>query len=248
MLDAFRTARDSLTDAARVAPGRLTLCSLLVLAQAALPGLHVVLIGELVDRLTAGERPWGLLLALTSVVGSKYPLSAMARDAGQRLMLRLRLHYRSELLRASARLSPSRLADPEVVTDLEASQASIEPMSTVANQPVQVLGAAVTADVLCIAIGSINPLSGVLVLAALVPTVLAFTAIARMESRNWPEVAANDRRAAYASEQLLQQRSGTELAVLGSGAKVATLAITYRAAATRVLDRMIRTAMSLELA
>jgi len=248
MLEAFRTARDSLTDAARVAPGWLTLCSLLVLAQAALPGLQVVLIGELVDQLTAGERPWGLLLALTAVVGSMYPLSAMARDAGQRLMLRLRLHYRSELLRASARLSPSRLAEPEVVTDLEASQASIEPMSTVANQPVQVLGAAVTAVVLCIAIGSINPLSGVLVLAALVPTVLAFTAIARMESRNWPEVAANDRRAAYASEQLLQQRSGTELAVLGSGAKVATLAITYRAAATRVLDRMIRTAMSLELA
>ncbi|MET7282393.1 ABC transporter ATP-binding protein [Kribbella sp. NPDC005582] len=248
MLDAFRTARDSLTDAARVAPGWLTLCSLLVLAQAALPGLQVVLIGELVDRLTAGERPWGLLLALTAVVGSMYPLSAMARDAGQRLMLRLRLHYRSELLRTSARLSPSRLADPEVVTDLEASQASIEPMSAVANQPVQVLGAAVTAVVLCVAIGSINPLSGVLVLAALVPTVLAFTAIARMESRSWPEVAANDRRAAYATEQLLQQRSGTELAVLGSGAKFASLAITYRAAATRVLDRMIRTAMSLELA
>lgn len=112
MLDAFRTARESLVDAARVSPGWLAFCSLLVLAQAALPGVQVVLIGELVDRLTAGDRPWGLLIGLTAVVGSMYPLSAMARDAGQRLMLRLRLHYRSELLHASARLSPSRLADP----------------------------------------------------------------------------------------------------------------------------------------
>lgn len=120
-------------------------------------------------------------------------------------------------------------------------------MSTVANQPVQVLGAGVTAVVLCVAIGAINLLSGVLVLVALVPTVLAFTAIARMEGRCWPEVAANDRRAVYATEQLLQQRSGTELAVLGSGAKVADLAIGYRATATRALDRMIRTAMSFEL-
>jgi ATP-binding cassette subfamily B protein len=248
MLDAFRTARNSLTDAARVAPGLLALCSVLVLAQAALPGVQVVLIGQLVDRLTVGEQPWGLLITLTIVVGSMYPLSAMARDAGQRLMLQLRLHYRSELLHASARLSPSRLADPAVATDLEASQAAIDPMSTVANQPVQVLGAGVTAVVLCAAIGAINLLSGLLVLAALVPTVLAFTAIARMESRGWPEVAANDRRAVYATEQLLQQRSGTELAVLGSGAQVATLAITYRTIATRVLDRMIRTAMSFELA
>ncbi|GAB3926605.1 hypothetical protein GCM10029976_021560 [Kribbella albertanoniae] len=248
MLEAFRTARDSLVDAARVSPGLLTLCSLLVLAQAALPGAQVVLIGQLVDRLTAGERPWGLLITLTAVVGSMYPLGAMARDAGHRLMLRLKLHYRSDLLHTSARLSPSRLADPEVVTELEASQAAIDPMSTVANQPVQVLGAAVTAGVLCAAIGSINPLSGVLVLVALVPTVLAFTAVARMEARRWPEVAANDRRAMYATEHLLQQRSGTELAVLGSGAKVATLAITYRAVATRVMDRMIRTAMTFELA
>ncbi|MFB6722682.1 ATP-binding cassette domain-containing protein [Kribbella sp. NPDC056345] len=248
MLDVFRTAREAMIDAARVAPGLLSLCSVLVLAQAALPGVQVVLIGELVDRLTAGERPWGLLVTLTAVVGSMYPLGAMARDAGHRLMLRLKLHYRSDLLHTSARLSPSRLGDPEVVTELEASQAAIDPMSTVANQPVQVLGAAVTAVVLCAAIGSINPLSGVLVLAALVPTVLAFTAVARMEARKWPEVAANDRRAVYATEQLLQQRSGTELAVLGSGAKVATLAITYRATATRVLDRMIRTAMTFELA
>ncbi|MEU8223185.1 hypothetical protein [Kribbella sp. NPDC048915] len=57
-----------------------------------------------------------------------------------------------------------------------------------------------------------------------------------------------ERKAAYATEQLIQQRPGTELAVLGSGWKVAELVAAARARATAVLDRMIRTAMLLELA
>ncbi|MFI5731559.1 ATP-binding cassette domain-containing protein [Kribbella sp. NPDC051587] len=248
MLDAFRTARDSLTDAARVSPGWLTLCSALVLIQAAVPGLQVVLIGGLVDDLTAGRRPWGLLIGLTVVVGSMYPLSQVTMAAGQRMTLWLKLHYRSELAYAAARLSPSRLADPGTATALQAGQAATDPISGVATRPVQVLGAGITSVVLCAAIWSINPLSGVLVLGALVPTVVAFTAISRMESHGWPRVAEQERRAAYATEQLLQQRSGTELAVLGSGSKVADLVVTHRTAASRVLDWMIGVAMAWELA
>lgn len=248
MLDAFRTARESLVDAARVSPGWLTLCSLLVLIQSAVPGLQVVLIGGLVDDLTAGRRPWALLIGLTVVVGSMYPLSQVTMAAGQRMTLWLKLHYRSELARGAARLSPGRLADPQIATNLEAAQAATEPISGVATRPVQVLGAGVTSVVLCAAIWSINPLSGLLVLAALIPTVVAFTAISRMESHGWPKVAEQERRAAYATEQLQQQRSGTELAVLGSGHKVAALLVTHRTAAARVLDRMIGTAMAWELA
>ncbi len=245
---AFRTARDSLTDAVRVTPGWLLLCSTLVLIQAVLPGAQVVLLRSLIDGLATDGSAWGPLLGLTVVVGSMYPLAQMTNAAGQRMMLRLRLHYRVELARSAARLSPSRLAEPEIVTDLEASQAATQPMGDLAAKPVQVLGAATTSVVLCAAIWSINALSGLLVLAALVPTVFAFTLISRMESKGWPKVAGHDRRAAYATEQLIQQRPGTELAVLGSGAKVADLISSRRAAATRVLDRMIGTAMTLELA
>lgn len=216
---AFRTARDSLSDAVRVTPGWLLLCSVLVLIQAVLPGLQVMLLQQLIDSLA-----WGPLLGLTVVVGSTYPLAQVANAAGQRMMLRLRLHYRVELAQAAARLSPSRLADPDVVTDLEAGQAATDPLGNVASKPVQVLGAGVTSVVLCAAIWSINPLSGLLVLAALVPTVFAFSLISRMESKGWPKVARHERRAAYATEQLIQQRSGTELAVLGSGARVAAVA------------------------
>lgn len=247
MLDAFRTAyetaRDSLVDALRITPAWLTTYAVLQLLLAVLPGAQVVLIRELVES----GRSWGPLLGLTVVVGSMYPLTQVANVVGQRMMLRLRLALRVELARVASRLSPSRLADPEVVRDLEASQTATHPMSDVAGKPVQLLSAAVTSVVLCLAISSINLLSGLLVLAALVPTVLAFTLISRMEATGWPRVAEHERRAAYATEQLIQQRPGTELAVLGSGWKVAERVSESRSAATWVLDSMVRTAMLYEL-
>ncbi|MGW7679923.1 ATP-binding cassette domain-containing protein [Kribbella sp. NPDC054772] len=244
MLDAFRTARESLADALRVAPGWLTTYSVLQLFLAVLPGAQVVLIRDLVD---VGD-VWPPLLGLTVVVGAMYPLTQVSNIVGQRMMLRLRLYLRVELAQAAARLSPSRLAEPDVVRDLEAGQAATHPMSDVAGKPVQVLSAAATSVVLCLTIASINLLSGILVLAALVPTVLAFTLISRMEAKGWPRVGAHERAAAYATEQLIQQRPGTELAVLGSAWKVADLIAESRSQATHVLDRMIRTAMNYELA
>lgn len=244
MLEAFRTARESVADAVRITPGWLALYSVLQLLLAILPGAQVVLIRDLIEA----DDPWGPLLGLTVVVGSMYPLTQVSNGAGQRMMLRLRLALRVELTTAASRLSPSRLAEPEVVRDLEASHTATHPMSDVAGKPVQVLSAAATSVVLCVAISSINLLSGLLVLAALFPTVFAFTLISRMEAKGWPQVGAHERKAAYATEQLIQQRPGTELAVLGSGWKVAELVADGRAKATWVLDRMIRTAMLLELA
>ncbi|HWD81899.1 MAG TPA: ABC transporter ATP-binding protein [Kribbella sp.] len=243
MLDAYRTARDSLIDAVRITPWRLTTYTILQLLLAILPGAQVVLIRSLIE---SGDvlRP---LLGLTVVVGSMYPLTQVSNCVGQRMMLRLRLALRVELAHVAARLSPSRLAEPETVRDLEASQAATHPMSDVAGKPVQLLSAAATSVVLCVAISSINLVSGLLVLAALAPTVLAFTLISRMEARGWPRVAEHERKAAYATEQLIQQRPGTELAALGSGWKVADLVANSRASATWVLDRMVRTALVYEL-
>ncbi len=242
--DSVRTATESLSDAARWARGWLTVSAVLLLAQAALPAAQVVVLERLVD----GRRSWGPLLGLTVVVGAMYPLGQIGLAATQRMGLRLRLRYRVELAHAAARLAPSRLARADVTTDLEASQAATAVMDVVAGKTLQVLGAGVTSVVLCAVVWEINPVSGLLVLAALAPTVLAFTGISRMEARGWPVVAAADRRAAYATEQLVQQRSGTELAVLGTGGRVAELIAVRRTEATKVLDRMIGSAMLWEFA
>jgi ATP-binding cassette subfamily B protein len=234
-----------LVDAARNTPGWLVLSSLLLLIQAVLPGAQVVLLEKVVDSLP--DDPWLALAALTAVVGVMYPLGQVSLSATQRMALRLRLRYRSDLAYAAARLTPSKLAKPEVVTDLEASQTATASMDDVPGRTLQVLGAGVTSVVLCAVVWAINPISGLLVVAALVPTVGAFTVISRMEAVGWPKVAASDRRASYATEQLVQQRPGTELAVLGSGSKVAALVAAHRGDATHVLDRMVRKAMLMEL-
>ena len=243
---ALRTAKESLIDAARNTPGWLALCSLLLLVQAVLPGAQVVLLERVVEHLE--DDPWLALAGLTAVVGLLYPLGQVALASTQRMALRLRLRYRSELAYAAARLTPSKLARPDVMTDLEASQTATAAMDDVAGRTLQVLGAGVTSAVLCAVVWAINPVSGLLVVAALIPTVLAFTIISRMEAHGWPEVAAADRRASYATEQLVQQRPGTELAVLGSGSKVAGLVAAQRGEATHVLDLMVRKAMLMELA
>jgi ATP-binding cassette subfamily B protein len=246
VLDSFGTARSALRDAARNTPGWLVVASLLLLAQAVLPAAQVVLLKQVVE--TVDDDPWLALAGLTAVVGLMYPLGQVSLSSTQRMALRLRLRYRSDLAYAAARLTPSMLARPDVVTDLEASQTATAVMDDVPGRTLQVLGAGVTSVGLCAVVWAINPVSGLLVVAALVPTVLGFTVISHMEADGWPKVAAFDRRASYATEQLVQQRPGTELAVLGSGRKVATLAAAHRGDATHVLDLMVRKAMLVELA
>jgi ATP-binding cassette subfamily B protein len=246
--DSARTARESIVDAGRSSPGWLTVSAILLLAQAVLPAAQVVFLERLVDGLSAGRSSWGPLLGLTAVVGGMYPLGQVGLAATQRMGLRVRLRYRTDLANAAARLTPSRLARPDVTTDLEASQAATAVMDVIAGRTLQLLGAGVTSVVLCAVVWQINPVSGLLILAALAPTVLAFTGISRMEARWWPVVATADRRAAYATEQLVQQRPGTELAVLGTGRKIADVVAVRRGEATTVLDRMIGWAMRWEVA
>lgn len=83
--------------------------------------------------------------------------------------------------------------------------------------------------------------------ASLVPTVWAFTRIARAEEKGWPKVGAAARRAQYASEQLLQQRTGTELATLGSSGKVVDLARHRLRESWQILDGIIAVAMRWEM-
>jgi ATP-binding cassette, subfamily B, bacterial len=248
---ALRTSKESLADAAKGTTGWLVLSSLLVLVQACLPGAQVVLLKDLVEALAREgsdpTRTWGSLLGLTAVVGLMYPLAQVMLAATQRMSLRLRLRYRSDLAHAAARLTPSQLSRPDVTTDLEASQTATSAMDDVAGRTLQLIGAGVTSAVLCAVVWEINPVSGLFVIAALLPTIFAFTVISQTEARGWPQVAALDRRASYATEQLVQQRPGTELAVLGSGQKVASLVTARRREATRVLDRMISKAMVMEI-
>lgn len=249
---AVGTGWEGLRDAARQTPGWLALSGVLFGVQALIPAAEVWLLRHLVADLAmpAGDRPGlGLVLAgLTIVVGLNYPLGQIAVSAAQRMSFRLGLRYSTQLAYAAAGLSPARLADPQQVTDLEAADQAVQPMSGVPGSALQLAGTVITAAGLCVAICVINLPPGLLVLSALIPTVIAFTFIARLESARWPAVAAAERRARYAGEQLLQQRSATELATLGSGAKVAGIVTRYREQRMLLFDGIIRADMRWEAA
>jgi ATP-binding cassette, subfamily B, bacterial len=99
----LRTSREALADAARDTPGWLVLSSFLMVVQACLPGAQVVLLKNVVEALSREDaepsRTWGSLLGLTVVVGLMYPLGQVSLAADQRMGLRLRLRYRTDLAR-----------------------------------------------------------------------------------------------------------------------------------------------------
>jgi len=220
-------------------------------AQALLPAVQVMLINiVLLSLVTSAEAVIGPLLALTAVVGAAFPIGQVAWQCSQRLGLRLTHRYRTQLAEAAGRAAPSQLADPEFVADLAGAElATGNPgLGMIPAQTLQLLATVVTATSLCLSIAVINPVSGIFVAAALLPTVVAFTIIARVELAGLPKLARASRRASYLTEQLLQQRTGTELATLQSGHKVARLVTAARKEFLEVLDGLTRFGTRMELA
>ena len=79
------------------------------------------------------------------------------------------------------------------------------------------VGAVVTAATLCASVWTISPIAGVLVALALLPGLLVYAQTARQQEEIWVPYGKWRRRASYQAEQLVNQRSATELATLGTG-------------------------------
>jgi ATP-binding cassette subfamily B protein len=247
---AARTAGHGIADAFRHARRWFLTAAALTLVHALIPPVEVLLLRLLLERLTDQQTAAAdlafVLAALTITVGLNFSLGPLALSASQRTGFRMSVHYRSELAVAAADLAPQQLADPRVVTRLQAASNAIERMNRVPGDSLQLVGTALTSIGLCAAIFGFSAVAGVLVLSALLPTVFAMTFIARSEAAGWPPVAAEARRSTYALEQLLQQRTGTELALLGSGRQVAGLVRHRQQRMMIMLDRLIAVDMRWE--
>lgn len=248
---AIRTAGRGIRDAATQARRWFVVATLLTLVHAAAPPAEVWLLKTLLEEIDAPRSDTtGLVIALaglTIVVGLNFSLGPLALSASQRIGFRLASFYRSRLAAAAAGLRPRQLADPTITTGLQAAELAVERMTRVPGDSLQLVGTALTSAGLCAAIFGFSATAGVLVLSALLPTMLAMTFIARSESLGWPPIAAIERRSAYAMEQLLQQRTGSELATLGSGHKVTALVADEQRRKMILLDRLIAVDMRWEL-
>ncbi|MFC0675052.1 ATP-binding cassette domain-containing protein [Brachybacterium hainanense] len=216
-----------------------------------MPALQVVLVERTLASLSpaspAAPQSWVSVLLLAAVIGVAFPLGQCATAANQRLALRMRSQYQASALDYIASAGPEAIARPEVVQRAQTAHEAASTVETVPGDVVRLFGMIGTALALSLALSARAPLTALLILAALVPTVWVFTRIARAERAGWPLIGASTRRAQYASEQLLQQRTGTELAALGTSGAVAALAMRRRQESVAILDRLIATAMRWEL-
>lgn len=247
---ALRISCRAVGDAFGTARGWFLAATVLSVCHALVPPAEVWLLKRLLDEIAAPQRDQQrlavALVGLTVVVGLNFSIGYLALTAAQRAGLRLGWQHRTRLARASAALEPRRLAEPEVITALQAAELAIDPLGRVPGNVLQLLSTAVTAIGLSVAIFAFSPIAGLLVLSALLPTVLAMTFIARVEARGWPPVAAAQRRSSYAMEQLLQQRPGTDLALLGAGEKIVERVSREQRQKMILLDRVLAADMRWE--
>lgn len=249
LLSAFRAARWGLGEAVRRTPGWLAGYGLLTGVLALMPALQVIMVQALIKGFDDGApvELAGPLIGVTAVVGLSYPLGQVGSCLAHRMSIRLRVGFQIELLDAVARIPPGGLSDPATSTTIEASRAAADEIDRLPGKAIEVASMLVSAIALCSSLITINLLTGLLVGAALLPTVFGFTIISRTEMRGWPILAGYQQRAGYATEQVIRERTGTELATLGAAGKVAGIAAARRHDALGVLDSMIAVAQRMEL-
>lgn len=217
---------------------RLMVTSLVV---AVTPAAQVLVVANLVRAADLGGSSAVVppLVILALLVGASQLASELSLVTIQRLYLRLSRRYLDELLQAVARLSPQQLARAEMSARIQGARESVQDLAGLVNAVMSSLGAVVTAATLCASIWTINPIAGVLVPLALLPALLVYARTARRQEEIWVPYGKWRRRAAYQAEQLVNQRSATELATLGTGGQVATAADNSLSEADRLMDRIL---------
>ena len=226
---------------------RRLLVTILVLAavQAVIPAGQVWVLAELVR--TVGEqgvtnlREAALPLAgLVLLVGAGQPLVQMINLTDSRLRIGQFLDYQTRLVQAAGRLRPAQLSKPETATNLQAASTATDYLGSVPGDSLALVTSAISAIGLCVAVCSMNLVAGLFVMGALIPIAAVCAYVARMQEKYWPRYAEVNRLAHYVTEQLLQERTGTELALLGTGGKVAEIAAAHRKRAVGIFDAMLR--------
>ncbi|MER7555820.1 ABC transporter ATP-binding protein [Nocardioides sp. NPDC126508] len=231
-----------LRDAAHHTPRWLLVAVGFGVVDALLPAAQVWLLARTVLAL---GREGGLggpvvapLTGLILVLAVSHPIGQVASTAAIRIKFQLEYYYARDLAYAAGRLRPAQLAESATVVALEAARKGVSFLSWVPRDALATVGTVITAVGLCVTVCSMNLLAGLFVMSAMIPTIALSAYVARHQEKHWPEYARATRYANYATEQLIQQWSGTELAVAGTGDKVARIASAHALRGMRIFERI----------
>lgn len=237
---AWRSVRDS----ARQAPGVFTLWMAMTLAQAAMPAAQVLVIRALTGEATRRGGHVAQLVLLAAVV---LWCSAVAGDGFHALASvvsrRASAEAKARVVDAMSRLTPQELASEEMSTRAKAARdAADEHVLWHARSVVQAAQGLLGLALLLTALWPLSPGAACLLVMALLVGIPFISRIGLLESRAFARIAEHTRHADYYADQLVYQRTASELVALGTGARVARLArARYLASWSLHRDMMLRT-------
>lgn len=210
-------------------------------AVALTPAAQVFAVAALVDASAggSGEQLVVPLVTLTLLIGIGQVAGEVSTVSFQRLRERLFRRYMHELMRAIGRLTPQQLSQSETTARIEGCRDAAFDVAQMVNSVIAAAATLVTAVALCVSVWQFSPAAGVLVTVALVPGLVAYARVARQEGELFVQVHQWRRRSYYLMEQLVGQRTATELATLGTSDQIIERVDDTRRQALRLLDRML---------
>lgn len=243
--EALASAAFSVRQAAAWTPGWLAASIGIQLAMALTPAVQVQLVAWLVRAVDDGKRDaiWLPLVLLSVFVGLFMVTGSVSSFISQRQAIRLSRHYQRQLLGALTELPPQRLATEETNSEVQACRGALWELSSNSRDTTSAVTAVIGAAALCASVWVISPWAGVLVVLAVIPSMAASSWVAIKQDEQWPLIGEFERKMGYCQEQLVFARTGTELATLGSGARMARLVDEAQAESNRLFDALMRTMM-----
>lgn len=244
LAEALTSAGYSVKQAAVWTPGWLAFSVVIELLMALNPAIQVQLVAQLVRAVDDDRHGvWLPLILLSFFVGLALINGSLMGILAERSAIALVREYQKQLLWAITELPPQRLATEEVNANIQACRGAIWDVSVNERNAISAASAIIGAAALCFSVWTIDPLAGVLVVIAVLPTIVASSWTAIAEDKQWPLIGEFERKKGYYQEQLVFARTGTELATLGSGVRMARLTDDAQVERNRLFGRLLRTYM-----
>lgn len=197
-------------------------------ALSAVPALQVVSVKWLTDSVHDGWFSKTALISCVLVVSAGQfmgPLNELLRES---TIQEMHLRYQDVLLSRIERLSPQELADPGTTAAIQACRSALNDLAYHAQAVLLAGQGLATAVTLVMAIWRLSPLASILVLGSVLPLLIVFGLGSREIAKRWEPIGAAQRRVGYAVEQLVTQRTATELALFRSGGRLRSVALRFQ--------------------
>lgn len=221
--DHIRVVARSLAELWRAAPALTALFLLASLVEALVPAVQVMTVRALTNAVGGSLTA---TLWLVVLVAAMLGLGQVAGDTrgvlGTVAARRLTSDVRARIAETMATFTPQQLADDELAVAARGARDAVdEHLNFHGRNSVQGLVGVVTMFGLLVALWPTNQLAALLLLAALLVQYPFLAISSKIEGKAFAPRAVQERFANYFTEQLVYQRTASELVALGTGARMA---------------------------